>query len=201
MQPRTILWDVMDTLVVDPFRHVMPEFFGLSLEQLLLEKHPTAWARFERRELTESAFLATFFSDGRAYDRDGFKAAVRRSYRWIDGIEPLLEALSARGVEMHALSNYPEWYAWIEDGLGVSRYVSWSFVSCDTRLRKPDAAAFRLAAGQLEREPGECLFIDDRATNCDAARAVGMRAIHFIGDVPQLRRELEALGLLEHQVC
>lgn len=194
--PRAILWDVMDTLVVDPFRHVMPGFFGMTLRQMLEEKHPTAWGRFERSELSEADFLASFFKDGREYDRDGFKARVRASYRWIDGIEPLLARLRERGVEMHALSNYPEWYAWIEESLGLSRYLSWSFVSCHTRLRKPDPAVYELAAQRLGLAPEQVLFIDDRGTNCDAARAVGMATIHFRGDVRELERALLEAGAL-----
>lgn len=196
MPPHTILWDVMDTLVVDPFRHVMPAFFGMTLQQMLEEKHPTAWGRFERSELSEAEFLASFFKDGREYDRDGFRARVRASYRWIEGIEGLLARLSQRGVDMHTLSNYPEWYAWIEERLGLSRYLSWTFVSCHTRLRKPDAAAYELAARRLGREPDQVLFIDDRRTNCDAARAVGMTAIHFQGDVAELERALVDAGAL-----
>jgi putative hydrolase of the HAD superfamily len=98
---------------------------------------------------------------------------------------------------MHALSNYPEWYAWIEEGLGLSRYLSWSFVSCHTRLRKPDPAAYALAAERLGLEPAEIVFIDDRRTNCEAARAIGMAAIHFQGDVAKLEGELVALGTLD----
>src|SRR5690606_37255117 len=115
MAAQASLWDVMDTLVSDPFRHVMPAFFGMTLPEMLALKHPTAWRRFERNELSEAEFLASFFSDGRAYDREGFKAAVRASYAWIEGVEPLLAALRERGVDMHAFSNYPEWYAWIEE--------------------------------------------------------------------------------------
>jgi FMN hydrolase / 5-amino-6-(5-phospho-D-ribitylamino)uracil phosphatase len=187
----------MDTLVVDPFRHVMPAFFGMTLQQMLEEKHPTAWGRFERSELSEADFLATFFKDGREYDRDGFKARVRASYRWIEGVEGLLARLRARGVDMHALSNYPEWYAWIEERLELSRYLSWSFVSCHTRLRKPDAAAYELAARRLGLAPEQALFIDDRATNCAAARAIGMGAIHFEGDVLELERALVVSGALD----
>jgi HAD superfamily hydrolase (TIGR01509 family) len=187
----------MDTLVVDPFREVMPAFFGMTLAQLLEEKHPTAWGRFERSELSEAEFLATFFKDGREYDREGFKGRVRASYRWIEGIEALLARLRERGTDMHALSNYPEWYAWIEEGLGLSRYLSWSFVSCHTRLRKPDPAAYALAAERLGLEPAEIVFIDDRRTNCEAARAIGMAAIHFQGDVAKLEGELVALGTLD----
>jgi FMN hydrolase / 5-amino-6-(5-phospho-D-ribitylamino)uracil phosphatase len=194
--PRAILWDVMDTLVVDPFRHVMPGFFGMTLKQMLEQKHPTAWGRFERNELSEADFLATFFADGRVYDSAGFKAAIRSSYEWIDGIEPLLGRLRARGVDMHTLSNYPAWYAWIEERLEVSRYVRWSFVSCNTGIRKPDARAYEHAAKELGLPPAEVLFIDDRAQNCEAARAIGMAAIHFRGDVAELDRALAASGLL-----
>jgi HAD superfamily hydrolase (TIGR01509 family) len=195
--PKAILWDVMDTLVVDPFRHVMPAFFGMTLAQLLEEKHPTAWGRFERGELSEAEFLATFFKDGRQYDHEGFKARVRASYRWIEGIEPLLARLRERGADMHALSNYPEWYAWIEERLALSRYLSWSFVSCRTQLRKPDPAAYELAAQRLGLGPEQVLFVDDRQANCDAARAIGLSAIHFTGDVAELERSLVALGSLE----
>jgi FMN phosphatase YigB (HAD superfamily) len=40
------------------------------------------------------------------------------------------------------------------------------------------------------------LFIDDRLNNCEAARATGMTALEFVGDVARLRRELGLLGLL-----
>jgi FMN hydrolase / 5-amino-6-(5-phospho-D-ribitylamino)uracil phosphatase len=194
--PRAILWDVMDTLVVDPFREVMPSFFGMTLAELLQQKHPTAWVRFERSELSEDEFLDSFFEDGRRYDAAAFKAVVRQSYEWITGVEAVLEALRAGGACMHTLSNYPQWYRWIEERLGLSRYLGWTFVSCHTRLRKPDPAAYEHAARELGLAPEQLLFIDDRETNCAGARGVGMRAIHFRGDVAELRRELEAAGAL-----
>lgn len=33
-------------------------------------------------------------------------------YRYLDGMEALLERLAATGVRMHAFSNYPAWCAW-----------------------------------------------------------------------------------------
>ena len=63
-------------------------------------------------------------------------------------------------------------------------------------LRKPDPEIFLRAASELGLRPDECLFIDDRANNCDGARQVGMRAVHFDGDVPVLRAALARLGLL-----
>jgi len=36
-----------DTLVRDPFFKQMPSFFNMTFEQLMRDKHPTAWIEFE----------------------------------------------------------------------------------------------------------------------------------------------------------
>jgi HAD superfamily hydrolase (TIGR01509 family) len=171
----------------------MPGFFGLTLEQMLALKHPDAWGRFERGELDEQHFLESFFADGRSFDQAGFCQAIRDAYQWLEGMEQLVHRLAQRGYPMHVLSNYPVWYRWIEQRLGVSRYVPWTFVSCHLGLRKPDPAIFQRVARELARSPEECLLIDDRARNCEAARAVGMRAIQFQGSAERLHRELSVL--------
>lgn len=194
-RPDRLLFDVMDTLVYDPFRHEIPAFFGMSLRELLAQKHPSAWVRFEHGELDEDALLASFFADGRSFDGAAFIDMLRAAYRWIDGIEPLLADLASVGVPMHALSNYPCWYRLIEERLALSRYVAWSFVSCETGVRKPAPEAYLFASRALGVAPARCLFVDDRSVNCDAAREVGMDAIVFT-DAAQLRRELERRDLV-----
>jgi HAD superfamily hydrolase (TIGR01509 family) len=196
MSRPVLLWDAMDTLVRDPFRDAMPGFFGMTLAELLAAKHETAWGQFETGELTEPDFLATFFRDRRSYDTQGFKACIQNAYAWIEGIESVLAELRAKAVPMHVLSNYPEWYLWIEECLRISSYLPWTFVSCRTKVRKPDPQAFVRAARDLGVPPSECLLIDDRARNCDAAGVVGMSTIHFEGDVATLRGHLRQRGLL-----
>src|SRR5690606_18029503 len=121
-----LLLDVMDTLVWDPFR-LLPRHFELSWQELLREKHPTAWERFERGELCHAEFCETFFSDGRPVDAQALQDLVRGGYRWLEGVPELLTELRAAGHELHALSNYPEWYQWIEAELELSRWVAWTF--------------------------------------------------------------------------
>ena len=103
--------------------------------------------------------------------------------------------LAGLGHRMHVLSNYPFWWETVEEVVGVSRYVPWSFVSCNTGVRKPDAAAFLRPAEQLGVAPGDCLFVDDHEVNCRAAHAVGMPSILF-EDADALRRELASRGLV-----
>jgi HAD superfamily hydrolase (TIGR01509 family) len=112
----------------------------------------------------------------------------------MDGMEDLLAELAGAGHAMHALSNYPIWYRMIDDKLRLSRFLRWSFVSCDTGLWKPDSAAFLHAARTLGVGPRACLFIDDRERNVDVARSVGMDAIHKT-DADAVRDELRRRGV------
>ena len=190
-----LLLDVMGTLVHDPFHEEMPAFFGMTLRELIAQKDPTAWVEFEHGELTHEAFLARFWADGRDYDRAGFTGCVREAYDFLPGIEELLGELHAAGVTMHARSNYPVWFRWIEERLALSRFLTWSFVSCETGVRKPDPEAYRGPVRRLGVAPSSLLFVDDREANVTAAEAEGL-AGHRFESAAGLRAELAARGLL-----
>ncbi len=194
MSGPVLLLDVMGTLVHDPFYVEVPRFFGTPLRQLVVRKHPSAWERFERGEIDEDELATTFFADGTVLDVAGLKAAMHEAYRLLPGIEALLGDLAGAGVSMHVLSNYPRWYRLIEDKLQLSRWVEWTFVSCETGVRKPDARAYARACERLAVAPQACVFVDDRADNCEAARALGMDAIVFT-DAEALRAALRARGV------
>ena len=196
MSDRVLLLDVMGTLVYEPFYREVPAFFGMSLERLIAEKHPTAWAEFERGEIDEVELEAKFFKDGRSYDHAGMRARMEEAYELLDGVEELLSDLKAARVEMHALSNYPDWYLLIERKLALSRFLKWTFVSCRTGARKPSPAAYRAAIDGLGRPPADLVFVDDREENCAGARALGIEAIRFRG-AEALRGALVAAGLFD----
>lgn len=190
-----ILLDIMETLVTEPFYRAMPTFFQMTLEDLLQAKHPTAWIEFEKGQISEEEYVTRFFTDGRPIDGEGLRQCVMEAYQWLDGMQQLAAELHACDFEMHALSNYPIWYQLIEQRLELSRYLKWSFVSCHTGVRKPDSEAFLGPAARLGVVPSDCLFIDDRPINVEAARAVGMDAI-LKQDAAQVRAELVQRGLL-----
>jgi len=192
---KTVLFDVMGTLVHDPFFVEVPRFFGTDLRTLVARKHPTAWESFELGHIDEEGLAQQFFADGRRLDVEGLKRAMVDAYQFLPGIEALLGDLQARGIAMHTLSNYPRWYQLIEAKLGVARYVPWTFVSCEIGARKPDRAAYDHATARLGVTPDQCVFVDDRRINCDAAHEAGMDAVHFT-DAAALREALAARGLV-----
>lgn len=190
-----IFFDVMDTLVYDPFAVELPAFFDMDIPSLLAIKHPTAWVDFELGKIDEATFFATFFQDGRPVDGAALRETMRAAYRWLDGVEPLLIALRERGIPLYALSNYPTWWEMIEEKLGLGRYLDWRFVSCQAGVRKPAAQAYLGPLRALELDPARCIFVDDRGSNCKAASEVGIHAIKFEG-ADALRAALIARGAL-----
>ncbi|KAH9552472.1 hypothetical protein CY35_09G068400 [Sphagnum magellanicum] len=191
--PPVLLFDVMGTIVRDPFFEEIPAFFGLSMKELLVVKHPTAWMEFESGQVTEEELMKNFFLDGRDVDIEGLKDCMIRGYSYLEGVEPLLSRLQSAGFNMHAFSNYPSWYMMIEEKLKLSQYLPWTFVSCNMGLRKPDKRVYLEATRQLKVDPSHCIFIDDRSKNVEAAVEVGMVGIVF-QDAKQVERELAGFG-------
>ncbi len=176
-----LLFDVMSTLVYDPIKREIPEYFGLSLEQLYERKHPTAWIDFERGNISEKTFFHLYFPNHSEPIDSGLRRVLFDSYRWLDGMESLLAELNDRDLEIHSLSNYPIWFEIIERKLKLSRFLQWTFVSCRTGFRKPDEQAYLHAISTLGVRAEDCLFVDDRPVNCEAAQKLGVESIVFEG--------------------
>ncbi|WOL04142.1 hypothetical protein Cni_G12863 [Canna indica] len=189
-----LLFDVMDTLVRDPFYHDIPTFFQMPMKELLEEKHPTAWIEFENGLIDENELARKFFKDGRSFDLEGLKECMVRGYSYVDGIEALLENLKQNNYELHAFTNYPIWYMMIEEKLKLSKYLSWTFCSCKIGKRKPALDSYMEVLHQLEVEPASCIFVDDRLTNVEAARDAGMIGLHFKNS-ETLKQDLSSLGI------
>ncbi|MCA9152062.1 MAG: HAD-IA family hydrolase [Planctomycetales bacterium] len=197
MRDRTILlFDVMDTLVYNPFNSEIPAFFALTAAELMQQTRAGNWEAFELNQIAESLYLESYFADGRTFDHVAFLQHVGAAYRWRDtGTPQLLRELRDAGCELHAFSNYPAWYQTIEARLRLSEYLPWTFVSCRTGHRKPASSAFEFVVRELDCHPAQCWLIDDVAENCHAARTSGMNAIHYT-QLSELRRKLAAAGLL-----
>jgi HAD superfamily hydrolase (TIGR01509 family) len=192
---RALLFDVMGTLVYEPFSEIVPRALGMSQQELLAQKHPSAWVDFELGAIDEPTLRERFFADRREFDFCGMKRAMIEAYAWLEGIEPLLAELRERGNDLHLFSNYPVWYLEIEKKLTVSRYAAWTFVSCHMGARKPSPAAYRMAIDHFGVPPRELFFVDDRRVNCETARALGIDAVRF-ESAEALREQLTARGLL-----
>ena len=114
----------------------------------------------------------------------------------ITGTVALLERLSAQGVPLYAITNYPaQTFPAAQENfpfLALFRDVAVSGVE---RVVKPSAELFNILLRRNDLVVGESIFIDDSIKNVEAARTLGLHAIHFHSP-DALERELLQLGVL-----
>ncbi len=66
--------------------------------------------------------------------------------------------------------------------------------SSEVRMRKPNPAIFQLTLARLgDIAPAECLFLDDAASNVEAAQALGIRGVVVKPDLADALAALDAL--------
>ena len=185
MQSRSplILFDVMDTLVVDPFfRGFEKDLFGIEggISSLFAIKDQESFIAFEKGEISEAEHFETYFSDRRPCNGIKVVRYMQERYDWVAGMRELAKELKLHGVPMAAFSNYPApWAPHIEQAVGLSSLVPWAFVSGEAGFRKPSPEAFSAALAAVGRRANEVIFVDDSQTNTDAATALGIKSVHF----------------------
>jgi putative hydrolase of the HAD superfamily len=178
-------------------RRQAAELYHLDWDTLE-ERHELVVADFETGRITLDEYLdRTIFHDPRPFSREQFKAyLLDRSQPDADSLAVAAELAATCRYLMATLNNESaELNAHRIQRFGLRRYFTVFFTSCFLGLRKPDPRIYRLAVNLTQRNPEECLFVDDRPLNVESARGVGMHAIRF-ENAAQLRRELVALGVL-----
>jgi len=102
--------------------------------------------------------------------------------------------LHAAGIKTGLLSNMPwDLVKYVRTSCPWMENFSFKTFSAEVRLIKPDPAIYEHTLRGLGVAAAEVLFVDDRETNVQAARALGIRSIQFQA-LAQLKRDLEALG-------
>ena len=123
--------------------------------------------------------------------------------RWLEtisgpvpGMLELVTDLDDAGVPLYAITNFSaEFWARFRPTAPVFDRFRDVLVSGAERLVKPDPAIYALALRRFDLQPGEGLFVDDRADNVCAGEAAGFPGHHF-RDAGTLRARLESARLL-----
>jgi putative hydrolase of the HAD superfamily len=198
----TVIFDFGYVLSLPPQPSDYPRLAGLAgIDGMLFEKiywnnrtdydrgaidGPTYWRRIakaEGKELTPAQIDSLIVNDIAIWMR-----ANPVMIEWV-------QALKRSGLKIAVLSNMP-----IEISTYMRQYAPWfrdfDYVcfSAEVQLAKPGAAIFHACLKVVNSRPEECLFIDDRAENVEAARALGMHALKFVS-VHELAVDLQAFNL------
>lgn len=105
-----------------------------------------------------------------------------------------IQELKERGYHVYLLSNYPEMTFRIhqKEQFDFTDLVDGMVISAFEKISKPDPKIYQLLLDRYHLRAEECVFLDDRPVNIDAAVAAGMHGIVFRGQ-EEARAALEAL--------
>jgi epoxide hydrolase-like predicted phosphatase len=176
---------------------------GIALEDLgralaaSLERHGEhPLFVLERGELSEEEFIARLeleLGDSRRIGGMGeaFLAGLERNHEMID----LVTGLRERGLRTALLTNNvrewePRWRSMLPE---IDEIFEVVVDSAFVGMRKPEHGIYQLTLERLGGglRPEDCVFVDDIAVNCDAARDLGMVAVKF-ETTDQARADIEA---------
>ncbi|MBR4842444.1 MAG: HAD family phosphatase [Bacteroidaceae bacterium] len=112
----------------------------------------------------------------------------------IPGMLELIQDLKAKGVGVYGLTNWPaETFDEARRRFKTIASIDNIVVSSHVKLAKPDPAIYQLLLSKYNLNPQECVFIDDRKDNVNAAIALGMKGIVFPGNADGLTETLYTL--------
>lgn len=191
-RPALLAFDLMDTLVTDPYRQAHEAGTGLTWAKFEVARPDGEYHRLERGETDESAYWSSLRRSGIPVDVERFHAARKAGYSWLPGMRELLRDCCAQTRTVIA-SNYPPW---IEDvfpselaEMGVRVHASWRLGD-----RKPRAAFYSALAAAEGVTVDQILLVDDNAENIDGIGRLGGLGVLMTG-ASQVRLVLARLGL------
>jgi epoxide hydrolase-like predicted phosphatase len=173
---------------------------GQALQRASEERGEHPLYELERGQITEEEFGAIVTAqlpDG--IDLTGFRDVY---FSHLHANEPMIDLmfrLRDRGLRMAMLTNnVREWEPLWRAKLPVDEIFELVVDSAFVGMRKPERGIYELTLERLNAGAGddairaeECVFIDDVDVNCEAARALGMHAVHYVS-AEQAIPEIEA---------
>jgi putative hydrolase of the HAD superfamily len=195
-----LFWDVGGVLLTNGWdrhgRERTAQKFRLDWEDFE-DRHELIAGRFETGKLSLDRYLdRTVFYRPRNFSKDVFKVYMFDQSQPIDGTLGVVERIARTGRYLLSTLNNEsrELNLYRIEHFGLRRFFSLFMSSCFLGVKKPEDEMFRLALDLIQREPEECLFIDDRELNLECAARLRLRTLHF-RNAAQIEKDLHSAGL------
>lgn len=115
---------------------------------------------------------------------------------WIEVIQPIeimckhFITLSKQGYQTFVLSNVSEEGSKVMANQEISAYARGMVFSYALKINKPDPRIYTYLVENYDLKYEECLFLDDKKENVEAAIALGMQGI-VVSDIEEAMKEME----------
>lgn len=199
-QMKNIIFDVGQVLVKYDWEEYLKGFgfpeeeYQLMAENIFLSD---TWNERDQGLLSEEEYVERFMDAIPQY-REDVREVIKHTDQTISPMDyayTWTKYLKSQGYHLYILSNYCQYTLdltlpmmdFLENMDGV-------VFSCQVKQIKPHADIYQTLLSRYGLKAQECVFIDDREENCQAARELGISAIQFF-DFKQAAKELEKLGI------
>lgn len=144
--------------------------------------HPTMWNEFDRSLMSDEEIIAKCVERAPEYEQEIRLIFTKTellieeytySYNWIQN-------LKEQGFKIYLLSNYGKtsFEAARDHGrLSFLPVVDGGVISYEVQIVKPEPAIYKKLLEKYNLAAEECVFLDDKAENIEAAKALGFHGI------------------------
>jgi putative hydrolase of the HAD superfamily len=196
----TLFWDNGGVILTNGWdrrsRKAAAEKFHLDTNEFE-DRHELMLDAFEKGEITLDEYLRrTVFYKERSFTMEEVRQFMfAQSQPFPESLDFLGKLARRRRYLIAALNNESlELNEYRVRKFQLRDYFEAFFSSCYLRMRKPLAGIYEQSLKITQRDPAECILIDDRGLNLECARELGMNTIQF-QDVAQLRDDLKRCGV------
>lgn len=182
---KNVVFDIGNVLIDFSWRNTMRDC-GIKEENLERIAKATVmspnWNELDRGVLSEDEILEKFVESDPEFEDDirRFFARVTESMPPFDYSENWLGSLRRRGYKVYLLSNFSNY----NFNVNVPRYTflketDGKIISYLYKCVKPERKIYEILLDKYSLKADECVFIDDREDNIEAAKALGFNGIVF----------------------
>ena len=149
--------------------YVQQTFPNLSAEEIC-----TPWFKADVGEMTSLEVWKTIGFQG---DLEKIEKEYLDTIELSDGFIDFVEKVKNK-YKLAIISNdSSRWSKYLREKFDINRYFDVISISGDLKIQKPDERIFLLTIEKLGVNAEDCIYIDDRTGNLNAAKKVGMKSI------------------------
>lgn len=172
---KAIVLDMYGVIVKQTGDDFVP-YVQRTFPDLMSEEIYTPWFKADVGELTS---LEVWKSLGFRGDLEKIEKEYLDGIEINDGFLDFASSIS-KYYKMAIISNdSSRWSKYLRRKYDINKYFDVISISGDLKIQKPDERIFQLTIEQLGCKPEDCLYIDDREGNLEAASKVGMNTVLF----------------------
>lgn len=193
---KNIVFDLGNVLVKFDSNELISHFFKVKQKEVKSFYFDSLWNEYDQGLYSVDEMIEKGVKQFPELESD----IKNLMHHWTQFVIPLkkniefIKTLKKEGYRVYILSNIPEDDTKYLNGLGVFEDCDGGVFSYEVKKIKPDLDIFRIFLKKYELNANECLFLDDRKENVDAAKSLGFNAI-------EVSDSSKVIELVKEKIC